>query len=254
MGLDCAVTNTYVETAVFCPFNSPCRATKVRRSRLTSPPPEWTYFDMPGRESSRYDFFKAFVALAANATGIYPGARISKTVFDKYLLDQSLRTLSDSGDEQEHTPSNEEYSIRMAQLLSSYFLCSGGTHTLINGINPKTSFWDSDQTFVPQPKPALNSIFEVQLRRSRVWNYNGTVSVHVEILVAHRWWVAVLAVSSTVLILAGMISPMIHHFLIQGPDVAMTLSSLATRGNPFVRLPDTGTAQLYNRSPLGFTT
>lgn len=241
-GLDCAVTNTYVETAVFCPANSICRATKVRRSQLAAPPPEWTYFNMPGRESSRSNFFKAFASLA-NATGFYSSDHIIKTVFDKYLTDPSLSNLSVSEEALNlPIPSDEEYSIRMAQLLNSYFLCSSGRHMLIKGINPKTSFWDSNQTFIPLQATGNGPGLDAVPGESRVWTYNGTVSVQVEILVAHKWWVAVLAISSTVLILAGMVSPLIHHFLVKGPDVAMTLSSLVTRGNPFVRLPDTGTA------------
>ncbi len=47
--------------------------------------------------------------------------------------------------------------------------------------------------------------------------------------------------ASVVLIIASLVSPLIRFFLMNGPELAMNISSLAIRDNPHVLLPDSGT-------------
>jgi hypothetical protein len=62
-----------------------------------------------------------------------------------------------------------------------------------------------------------------------------------EVIVAHDIWVAILSIISVVLMAASLISPLVHHFLGKGPDVAMNISSLAVRNNSHIPVPATGT-------------
>ncbi|KAF1349280.1 hypothetical protein EJ07DRAFT_12235, partial [Lizonia empirigonia] len=121
----------------------------------------------------------------------------------------------------------ENYLIRMGQLLNSYFNTMNGLYVITGGISKKTAYsWDRNLSFVPAQMPS---------------EILGTRSIESEVIVAHKPWVITLCIASIVLILASLISPVLHHFLIKGPEVMMNLSSLATRGNPHIPLPDGGT-------------
>jgi uncharacterized sodium:solute symporter family permease YidK len=50
-----------------------------------------------------------------------------------------------------------------------------------------------------------------------------------------------LCIASIVLILGSLVSPIVHLFLIGDPEVMMNISSLATRNNPYIPLPEGGT-------------
>lgn len=50
-----------------------------------------------------------------------------------------------------------------------------------------------------------------------------------------------LCIASILLIVASLVSPIMHYFLLKGPDVMMNISSLATRNNPHIPLPGNGT-------------
>ena len=62
-----------------------------------------------------------------------------------------------------------------------------------------------------------------------------------QIVVTHKPWEVILCIASTVLMFASLISPIVHHFLIEGTEIMINISSLATRSNPHIPLPDGGT-------------
>lgn len=78
-------------------------------------------------------------------------------------------------------------------------------------------------------------------RKAKVWTAEDTRSIESEIIVAYKPWLITLCIASMVLILTSLISPVLHHFLIKGPEVMMKPSSLATRGNAHIALPKGGT-------------
>ncbi|KAF2130002.1 hypothetical protein P153DRAFT_289941, partial [Dothidotthia symphoricarpi CBS 119687] len=53
--------------------------------------------------------------------------------------------------------------------------------------------------------------------------------------------VIVLSFALVVLIISNTVSPLIRYFFTTGPDVAMNISSLATRNNAHILLPANGT-------------
>jgi len=182
--------------------------------------------------------------------------------FDKYLRDPYLRgatfanmrvTISVNG-VSIPPPSREDYSDRMGQLINSYLFCMNSMHTLTGGISEETAiFWDSNATtFIPPLKPGTNATTREwgesynwtsnNKQKSRIWPANGgSQTIHREVIVAHKPWVFALAGASMVLMLASVASPLIRGLFIHGPELAMNFSSLATRDNPHVLLPENGT-------------
>lgn len=241
--LNCALTSSYVETQITCLDIAPCTATRVRRSKVHHPPPNWTYLDL--HPDSPGVLFREILSSI--------GGRPSwATVLDRYLSDpNSVLTLSKKIDVVSLT-TKENYSIRLAQLLNSYFTIMGGMYTIAGGLNNATAFKDDNTTsFVPlvndrNSTAGASRILWYQFKpptdlRGRIWSAKGTKDTETEVIIAHKPWVITLCFSSIVLILASLISPFVHVFLIKGPEVMMNISSLATRHNSYIPLPEGGT-------------
>jgi hypothetical protein len=244
--IPCTMTSTYVETEISCIANSTCLPIRVRRSRLDSLPPAWTPFDIHWQ--LWWVFTKGFMSSTGKAEGT-PG----QPVFDKYLQDPRLH-LNNHPDSimnpVQAEPSNEEYSDRFGHVINSYFNCMNSIWSITGGIDNDTSFLsDDNKTFVP-PLISLASkdptSYDYNLtsdidKKSRIWSTTGTKSLHVESIKAHKPWVTVLSIVSVALIISSLFSLVVRLFLIKGPDVAMNISSLATRNNPHLLVPAGGT-------------
>jgi hypothetical protein len=101
-----------------------------------------------------------------------------------------------------------------------------------------------------QPETPGNSLWETQyhstavddnLFKTKAWSAEATKTERKEVIVAHRGWVVALCFASILLIVLSLVAPFAHHFLTIGVDVAMNISSLATRSNPHTSLPHSGT-------------
>jgi hypothetical protein len=236
--LECNVTNTYVEAEIRCPTLANCSASRVRRSKLNHFPSAWTLLDLSWRTPNLL-----FQGMLQNFDGklYYP------QLFDRYLADPNLINSNYANVTQ---TTEEKYTIRLGHMMNTYFACLNGLFAITAGINNATAyFYDNNQTFTVEPEALQNSLWEdlyysTQSNdrfKTKAWSNNGTKVERKDVIVAHRGWVVALCFASIVLIVASLVAPVIHHFLTAGVDLAMNISSLATRNNPHLLLPRTGT-------------
>lgn len=246
--LTCQVTGSYVETEIICQRSSSCAATRVRRSNLKHLPNNWTFLDA---HSTNLDLFGGFLNSSISETN-------SVTLVDRFLSDPVMRIDPTKLNYVPKQTSEDDYSIRLGQLLNSYFTASNGLYAISGGITEDTAYWwDSNQSFIPDRNDgqrrsngslwtdtdntrSFNFTGESTMK-AKVWTVEGSRSTLTQTIMAHRSWVAALSIASNVLILASLISPLVHHFLIKGPEVMVNISGLATRNNPYISLPEGGT-------------
>jgi hypothetical protein len=86
-----------------------------------------------------------------------------------------------------------------------------------------------------------SSITAKDIFKTKAWLSDGTKIERKEVVVAYCGWVVALSFTLIVLIVSSLVSPILHYFFTIGVDVAMNISSLATRHNPHLSLPQTGT-------------
>jgi hypothetical protein len=239
--MNCTLTSSYVETEIVCPQSTSCAATRVRRSQWDSPPAAWTLLD---RFSAGHELlFDGFI----NSAG---GREESPTLLDRFLGNPALANDSSSAGIKPVSSTTEgKYSVHMSQLLNSYNTCLNGILNIPGGINNDTAYhWDTNASFVPPQRPAgsagdtfFTPVSNASDMRGRTWTAEGTKTTSTEVIVAHFPWVITLYVISIVLILSSLVSPLAHSFFIRGPELMMNISSLATRHNSYIPLPEGGT-------------
>lgn len=243
--LTCNVTGSYAETEIVCPRTSSCAATRVRRSNLEHFPDSWTLLDAHRRN---LDIFGDFLNSSISEEN-------SVNLVDRYLSDPAMPIDSTNLNYVQKQTSAENYSIRLGQLLNSYFTASNGLYAITGGINEDTSYrWDAKHSFISNntyrpSDPLWNATDRTSFfnftgddnMKAKVWTVEGTRSTLTQTIIAHKLWVAALSIASNVLILASLISPIVHHFLIKGPEIMVNISGLATRNNPHIPLPEGGT-------------
>jgi hypothetical protein len=224
----CTITTTYIEAEITCPTASQCAVSRLRRSTLPHPPPAYTQLDAPSPLSGWDVFANAFVQSAS-------GHPAFPTIVQYYLTspEDPVTALAEFyGDTSAPPtlPSNTMYAIRLAQLMNAYWTAANGIYAISSGLDPSTAYLP-DQTY--------NSVETVLFANTSTTT--GQKSASVAVIKAHIPWVVTLAFVSIVMIFASLASPMIRFFLVCGPDVMLNFSSLATRENPFVPLPRSGT-------------
>lgn len=170
-------------------------------------------------------------------------------LFDRYLADPDL--ISSNYSEVSQT-TEDKYTIWLGQMLNTYFSCLNGFFAITTGINNDTAqFGDNNQTFKlpPNVNGAWKALYDStgpvnsskNMFQARAWTSEMTKFEREEVIVTHRVWVIALCFASIVLIVSSLVAPVVRHFLATGVDVAMNISSLATRNNPHMSLPQTGT-------------
>lgn len=112
-------------------------------------------------------------------------------------------------------------------------------------------FWDTSAIFTPPLKPGTNTTTREwgesynwtssDKQKSRIWPSNGTMTVHSEVIVAHKGWVFALAAASAVLMATSLAPTFIRCFLTHGPKLAMNISRLPMRDKHHALLPENGT-------------
>ena len=235
--LDCNITSTYVETEIQCPTPLNCTSTKVRRSKLDQFPPAWTLLDVSWRTLD---------LVIPRMLDNFDGKLFYPQLFDRYLSDPYM---TESNWINVSQTTEEKYTIRLGQMFNSYFACVNGFFAITSGINNDTAYaWDNNQTFTMQ-RGSINGMWEDLFHstekndkfKTKTWISNGTKIEREEVIVAHHRWVITLCFASVLLIVASLTSPLIHHFLATGIDLAINVSSLATRNNPHISIPSSGT-------------
>lgn len=226
-----------------CPQSTLCAVTRVRRSQWDAPPSNWIFLDL---------FFPNYELLFSGFINSVEGRFGWPTLLDRYISDPA-RVVKPSGVNlfTVNLTTEEKYSTRMAQLLNAYFVCLNGIQSIPEGINDITAYHlYSTRTFSPPQKLAPSGnlcnwnfyqiIGDTNETRSRTWTAEGTITTSHEVIIAHMPWVVTLCVISIVLILASIVSPLVHFFFICGPELLMNVSSLATRNNLYIPLPEGG--------------
>jgi hypothetical protein len=104
-------------------------------------------------------------------------------------------------------------------------------------VTNETAFLETESSFVPiEPVHSINLYFN-----ARDWQSKCTRATAIQVIIAHKGWVAALVIAFSVLILASLVSPIVRYFLTESPDILMNISGLATRNNPLIPLPGNGT-------------
>jgi hypothetical protein len=172
-----------------------------------------------------------------------PGKLSYPQLFERYLSDPKL-VYSNYANVSQTT--ENKYTIHLGQMLNAYFASLNGFFAITAGVNNKTAyFWDNNQTFLTQPEKLRNSLWEDSYDSTRkddkfktkAWSSDLTKTEREEVIQAHRGWVVALCLASIVLIAASLVASFVHQV---GVDVAMNISSLATRDNAHMRIPQTG--------------
>ncbi|KAM0151952.1 hypothetical protein ACHAPG_007959 [Botrytis cinerea] len=235
-GSNCTITSTYVEVAVTCRSSSTCTITKIRRSRLSNPPAAYSLletkmkpFPNPYGGNNNWWLFSANFVNSINDYGAS-----DTTVVQGYLLSPDDPLSSSMGingvRNDKSTVTNDVYAERLGQLMNTYWTCMNGLHAISGGMTTATAFM-----------PGANLSDENVVRV----NSSSTNVVHsrsIEVIQCQIVWMIALLATSTVLILASLVNPIIRYFLAKVPDIDLNISSLATRNNPYITLPPNGTS------------
>ena len=215
---NCTISSTYVEVEIACPTHSTCFAARVRRSRLPVPPAAYMRIDWETLIKSN-----------------------SSLLSEQYL--RVPEDLSGTIDYGAPLPHADTIAIRLSQMLNAYWAVMNIKNVIIGSFNVQTTVvdrnitWDHQAKWQIEVKPEVLDVFSL----ARVWTSKATKSSNVEVFQAHVGWVLALIVSSVVLITASLIPFFIRTYILRGPEILMNFSSLATRDNPYLRLPATGT-------------
>ncbi|KAM0170890.1 hypothetical protein ACHAPF_008633 [Botrytis cinerea] len=235
-GSNCTITSTYVEVVVTCRSSSTCTITKIRRSRLSNPPAAYSLletkmkpFPNPYGGNNNWWLFSANFVNSINDYGAS-----DTTVVQGYLLNPDNPLSSSMGingvRNDKSTVTNDVYAERLGQLMNTYWTCMNGLHAISGGMTTATAFM-----------PGANLSDENVVRV----NSSSTNVVHsrsIEVIQCQIVWMIALLATSTVLILASLVNPIIRYFLAKVPDIDLNISSLATRNNPYITLPPNGTS------------
>jgi hypothetical protein len=231
--LVCNVTQLYVEVEIRCPTPSTCASSRIRRSELNHPPSAWTLLDLNWQTPSL--LFDGL--LATSVTDTHFPQLIDRYLSNPYLIESDLYGASKT--------TEDKYNIRFGQILNAYFACLNGFHAVTIGINNDTAyFWDKEQTFAKQQitLQGYDSVIPFETAfQTKAWSSDVTKTERKDVIVAHRAWVVALCFASIVLVVASLVAPVVHYCFTVGANIAMNISSLATRNNPYMDLPQTGT-------------
>lgn len=140
--------------------------------------------------------------------------------------------------------SSKTYAIRLSQVLNAYWAIMNGKITVTGQFDEFTNRSSTNVSWYHQDDESQtlgDETLDKAITLAKTWPSTGTRRSNVEVFKAQYGWVIALIVSSTVLIIASLVPFCLWTFFSHGPDVLMDFSSLATRDNPHVALPVTGT-------------
>jgi hypothetical protein len=190
----CTLTNTSVEAEVECASNAPCRATRVRRSRLNLHGAAYTVLDEPGgmgfaMENGSWGWLlEAFLWVTGQASIRGFGAAPQLYVADP---ENYIRTGA------ANQPSPELFAIRQSQLMNAMFTCITNFESISANNENVTAFGE----------------------RATIASTTGTTTRTFEVLICHQIWMTILAIASSLLILACLIHPIIRLLLSKCPEL-----------------------------------
>jgi hypothetical protein len=211
----CRLTNASVEAEIECSSGAPCRATRIRRSRDNLTGAAYTVLDELGGFGfdSVNGNWGLFLGAFLNVLGGPPsyGGPLQMYVADP---DEFLSAI------EAHQPSTELFAIRQGQLMNALWTCLSN-FPFVTTYATSTAFADINAT---------------------VTSTTVTTTKTFEIVVCHYNWMITLAITSSMLILASLIHPIIRLLLSRCPELMLNISSLATRESSRIDVPNSGTA------------
>jgi hypothetical protein len=239
--LNCTAETAYVEVGVTCPTYTTCFASRVRRSRHEHPPTVYTrlgWFLGVGPPTP----FSVNVSKPAGSDDY--ASQKNEPAMSLYsspwlgLQKNWMEEASASASEVDY----KGFSIRLSQLLNAYWITMYSKNSLWGITNVTTLPPDEKRIWSYQDERYSDKLSgEAHALSAETWPSTGTKRINRIVFQAHYGWVLALIVSSAVLITASLIPCYIRTVTTRCPDILMNLSSLATRDNPYIALPMTGT-------------
>ncbi|KAF2015078.1 hypothetical protein BU24DRAFT_482590 [Aaosphaeria arxii CBS 175.79] len=233
--LSCEVRSAYIESDIKCNIFT-CETIRAQPSQLDHHPLAWTLLDL--RPGYWPFFLNSFI-------GSIRGKENEPSLIDHYIANPEFASAGTSMTGA-NSISPEEYSVRLGQLLNTYFYFLNGMSTLpLSQPNPMEEFEDgtyidNNQSFIPISEPASpQDNFGRNGPAIRLWETERILEAEVDSIAAHQGWISILATISSLLILASLITPIIQTFFLHGPDVMMNISSLASN-DTHLKLPVNG--------------
>jgi hypothetical protein len=216
----CHISTAYVEAAVNC-TGLDCAVTRMRPSRLRHPNPllvpfEFTYY--------YNNFFWQLPAANKPTTGSTRGSQLTEFFINDPLnpLANTYRLLVKL-----YNVSPKDMSIRLGQVLNSYYLVSVDT----KGITGTNSDSGPDKVMIDGDGGVVDSSFDNITTAS-------TVSVnHVRYVCQWGWWV-IFVLACLVMLVVACIGAILNRQT-KGPDILGYVSTL-TRDTPYVNIPEGG--------------
>ncbi|KAK5007153.1 hypothetical protein LTR28_005626 [Elasticomyces elasticus] len=256
---NCSVAETHVETVVNCTGKA-CGASKMRHSVLDTRSSRLTFLDID-RVAHALAFFLPFLGGSrANDSSSLVEAFINSTSFTSYnipSIDHGFVDLS--------LIAPESVSVRLASVLNTYFqICTspggflGNLPERLSLYGPETTPIDLIQTWFG-PKTSLYNILEaiegkpgrMQLADEQLLatlghapfvgaTSHGTATRTHQIYVCNFVWLALLLISTGVLLTIGIVGIVMKERTL-APDMMGYVASM-TYENPYVKVPDGGAA------------
>jgi hypothetical protein len=239
--MSCTAETAYVEIGVTCPIYTICFASRVRRSRHEHPSTAYTrlgWFLGVGPSNK----FSVNMSKPVGSDD-FPSQRNepATSLYSRRWLGLPKNYMG-IGSANASEFSYKNFSIRLSQTLTAYWTTMYCKNSLWNIFNNSTLPPDDKRIWSYQDEGHnLGVLSEEAYNYAGTWPSTGTKRRNTEVFQAHYGWVIALIVSSTVLITASLIPFYIRTFLSCGSDIFMNLSNLATRDNPYIALPMTGT-------------
>jgi len=255
---NCTIDTAYVEAEITCPAHDTCAAVRMRRSRLAHPPETYTQLGpLIGFKNTPWESALLDIADETGTVGesdeingddeVVESGEFGMALISQFYLADPNNVMGEMGPSTTK-PSElgpDVFAIRLSQVINSYWATMNGKGSVTgvfdeftNRSNTNISWYYEDQENIQSTD---DQTFDDAFVNARAWPSTGTKRSNVEVFKAHYGWAIALIVSSTVLVAASLVPFCLRTFSSHGPDVLMNFSSLATRNNPYVALPVTGT-------------
>ena len=217
----CNISTTHVEVQIRC-IGQTCAAEKVRRSLSPLSVPAWTPFDCSDCGLGGASMFLVFAQMFTSSLQSNPS---DPTAVSSYLANPSSPFSLDQYPPASTLP-HRTYSVRVAQLLNTYWSVLGGTSVLVSGIGNRNGSMTESGTFwdVPFNTSSTDSI----------------VTVPNSVLKCHNGWFAASIIASGSLLVICLATPLLRA-RIYNPELALNFSSLV-RDNAYVSGSESSTS------------
>ncbi|KAI5803062.1 hypothetical protein EDC01DRAFT_702806 [Geopyxis carbonaria] len=218
----CHIYTTYVELDVFCEqVTSHCSVLRMRQSERDNPPREWTYLDLS---------MTSFMFSAAGLTTVLPlGNSRMSTVIQAFFVNPNNPFVEIQGRNMIDSIAkigSSMFATRLSQLMNTYYITGVLPYDVQGSAQGATSIKTGDGREANSGK-----------------NYTTVSGAHTVIhqrYVYDRAWLAVLVISSFLMVVLGVTGAVIGA-LCYAPDILTYMSSL-TRDNPYIPTPQGGSA------------